>query len=168
MLHARQRSCIHSAARSSFEEKFLVNNLLPFWNYRLSSSLTLLTGVLLLWQYPGAKGTIGHVMRWAAALFLSVFVVYMNTVTGLNQPRVPVTNLWHLRFMEFHQNVGLIYFALMAAMPFLGGSLMVAVGRRWRSSAALRATHKYLAYAAGICWLVSNIASEFGSRIPRT
>ena len=145
-----------------------MNNLLSFWNYRLSFSLTLLTGILLLWQYPGAKGTVGHVMRWALALFLSVFVVYMNTVTGLNQPRVPITNLWHLRFMEFHQNVGLIYFALMAAMPFLGGSLMIALRRRWRNSNALRATHKYVAYAAGICWLASNIASEFGSRIPRT
>jgi len=145
-----------------------VNYLFQFWNYRLSFSLTLITGLLLLWQYTGAKGTVGHVIRWAVALFLSVFVVYMNTVTGLNQPRVPITNLWHLRFMEFHQNVGLIYFALMAAMPFLGGSLMIALRRRWRNSGALRALHKYAAYAAGICWLASNIASEFGSRIPRT
>ncbi|HSR59093.1 MAG TPA: hypothetical protein VLL57_12935, partial [Candidatus Binataceae bacterium] len=28
--------------------------------------------------------------------------------------------------LEFHQTVGLIYFALMALMPFLGGSLLVA------------------------------------------
>jgi hypothetical protein len=85
-----------------------VNYLLPFWNYPISFSLTLVTGVLLLWQYPAAKGTLGHVMRWAAALFLSVFVVYMNTVTALNQPPVPITNPWHLHLMEFHQNVGLI------------------------------------------------------------
>ncbi len=45
--------------------------LLPFWNYRFSFLLTLLTGVLLLWQYPGAKGTAGHVTRWALALFLT-------------------------------------------------------------------------------------------------
>jgi hypothetical protein len=56
-----------------------VNHLLPFWNYRLSFSLTLVTGGLLLWQYPGAKGTAGHITRWALALFLSVSVVYMNT-----------------------------------------------------------------------------------------
>jgi len=99
-----------------------MNYLLPFWKYPISSSLTLVTGVLLLWQYLGAKGTLRHVMRWAAALFLSVFVVYMNTVSALNQPPVPITNPWHLRFMEFHQDVGLTYFGLMAAMPVLGGS----------------------------------------------
>jgi hypothetical protein len=49
------------------------------------------------------------------ALFLSVFVVYMNTVTALNQPPVPITNPLHVRFMELHQNVGLIYFGLMTA-----------------------------------------------------
>jgi hypothetical protein len=64
------------------------------------------TGVLLLWQYPGAKGTVGHVTRWASALFISVFVVYMNTVTALNQPPMPITNLWHVRFMAFHQKRG--------------------------------------------------------------
>ena len=144
-----------------------MNYLLPFWNYPISFSLTLVTGVVLLWQYPGAKGTLGHVMRWAAALSLSVFVVYMNTVTVLNQPPAPITNPWHLRFMEFHQNVGLIYFGLMAAMPVLGGSLMVAVRHGWRKSAALRAVHKWAGYAAGASWLASNIASEIGSRIPR-
>jgi hypothetical protein len=144
-------------------------NYLPlFWNYRLSAALTLVTGILLLWQYPGAKGTAGHIGRWALALFLSVFVVYMNTVTVLNQPRVRITNTWHIRLMSFHQNVGLIYFALMALMPVLGGSLIFV--RRFRSSDshALHTAHKYAGYAAGICWLASNIASEIGSRIPRT
>ena len=144
-----------------------MNYLLPFWNYPISFSLTLITGVLLLWQYPGAKGTLGHVMRWAVALFLSVFVVYMNTATALNQPPEPITNPWHIGFMEFHQNVGLIYFALMTAMPVLGGSLMIALRRGWRKSAALRTAHKWTGYAAGTCWLASNIASEIGSRIPR-
>jgi hypothetical protein len=148
--------------------RILVSFLFSLWNYPLSFTLTLITGVLLLWQYPGAKGTVGHVTRWALAFFLSVFVVYMNTMTVLNQPRTPITNPWHIRFMAFHQNVGLVYFVLMAAMPFLGGSLMLAMRRGWRNSAALRATHKYAAYATGICWLASNIASEFGSRIPRT
>ncbi len=141
--------------------------LLPFWNYRISASLTLLTGVLLLWQYPGAKGTAGHITRWAVALFLSVFVVYMNTVTVLNQPRAHITNLWHIRLLAFHQNVGLIYFALMVLMPILGGSLMLVRRLRLRGSVALRAAHKYAGYAAGICWLASNVASEIGSRIPR-
>lgn len=143
-------------------------HLLPWWNYRISASLTLLTGVLLLWQYPAAKGTAGHIARWAAALFLSVFVVYMNTVTVLNQPPGPITNPWHIRLLAFHQNVGLIYFALMALLPVLGGSLMLARRFRYRSSIVLRATHRYAGYAAGICWLASNIASEIGSRIPRT
>ena len=145
-----------------------MNYLLPFWNYPISFWLTLVTGLLLLWQYPGAKGTLGHIMRWAVALFISVFVVYMNTVTVLNQPPVSTTNPWHLRFMEFHQNVGLIYFGLMVAMPVLGGSLMVAMRHGWRKSAALRAAHKWAGYAAGACWLASNIASEIGSRIPRS
>jgi cytochrome b561 len=145
-----------------------VSYLLPFWNYRLSFWLTLLTGLLLLWQYPGAKGTAGHVTRWALALFLSVFVVYMNTATVMNQPPVQITNSWHIRLMEFHQNVGLIYFALMALIPFLGGALMVAVRRGGRTPATLRAVHKWVGYAAGISWLASNIASEIGSRIPRT
>jgi hypothetical protein len=144
-----------------------VTYLLPFWNYRISASLTLLTGVLLLWQYPGAKGTAGHITRWAVALLLSVFVVYMNTVTVLNQPRPQITNLWHIRLLAFHQNVGLIYFALMVLMPILGGSLMLARRLRLRGSVALRAAHKYAGYAAGICWLASNVASEIGSRIPR-
>lgn len=141
--------------------------LLPFWSYRLSFCLTLLTGVLLLWQYPGAKGTMGHITRWAIALLLSVFVVYMNTVTVMNQPRVQITNAWHIRLMEFHQNVGLIYFALMVLMPILGLSLMIAVRRRGRTAVTLRAAHKWAGYAAGISWLASNIASEIGSRIPR-
>jgi hypothetical protein len=144
-----------------------VNYLFHLWSYPISFSLTLCTGVLLFWQYPGAKGTFGHVIRWAIALFLSVFVVYMNTVTVLNQPRTPITNPWHLRLMGFHQNVGLIYFALMLVMPALGGSLMLAMRRGWRNSSALRVAHKWAGYAAGATWLVSNIASEIGSRIPR-
>ena len=118
-----------------------MNYLLPFWNHRLSFSLTFITGALLLWQYPGAKGTRAHVTRWALALFLSVFVVYMNTATALNQPTVRITNLWHLRFMEFHQDVGLIYFAFMTIMPILGGSLMAAVRRGSRRIATLRAAN---------------------------
>ena len=145
-----------------------MNYLFSFWSYPLSASLTLLTGVLLFWQYPGAKGTAGHVGRWALALFLSVFVVYMNTVTVLNQPRVRITNLWHLRLMGFHQNVGLVYFALMAVMPILGGALYWAMRRGWTGAGAARRAHRWAAYAAGTCWLVSNIASEIGSRIPRT
>jgi hypothetical protein len=144
-----------------------VDHLLLFWNYPTSFALTLITGVLLFWQYPGRKGTMGHVMRWAAVLFLSVFVVYMNTVTVLNQPRTPITNLWHLRFMEFHQNVGLIYFGMMVVMPVLGGSLSAAIRHGWQSSAALRAAHRWAGYVTGACWLASNIASEIGSRIPR-
>jgi len=124
-------------------------HLLAFWNYRISASLTLLTGVLLLWQFPGAKGTAGHIARWAVALFLSVFVVYMNTLTVLNQPPVRIMNQWHIRLLAFHQNVGLIYFALMALMPVLGGSLMLARKLRPRGSIALRAAHKYAGYAAG-------------------
>jgi hypothetical protein len=145
-----------------------VSYLFLFWDYRLSAALTLLTGVLLLWQYPGAKGTAGHIGRWALALFLSVFVVYMNTTTVMNQPRVHITNPWHIRLMGFHQNVGLIYFALMALMPIPGVCLLIAVRRGWRAPAAMRAAHKWLGYAAGITWLASNIASEIGSRIPRT
>ena len=146
----------------------IVNHLLPFWSYRLSFSLTLVTGGLLLWQYPGAKGTAGHITRWALALFLSVFVVYMNTVTVLSRPAVRISNPWHIRLMEFHQDVGLIYFALMALMPLLGGSLLVARRAGGQRPAALRAAHKWLGYAAGVTWLVSNIASEIGSRIPPT
>jgi hypothetical protein len=142
--------------------------LLPFWNYRISAELTLLTGVLLLWQYPGAKGTAGHITRWALALFLSVFVVYMNTTAVLNQPPAHITNAWHIRLLAFHQNVGLIYFALMALMPFLGGLLMLTQRLRSRNATVLRSVHKFAGYAAGICWLASNIASEIGSRIPRT
>jgi len=145
-----------------------MNYLFAFWNYRISAGLTLLTGILLLWQYPGAKGTAGHIIRWAVALFLSVFVVYMNTVTVLNQPPGPITNTWHIRLLAFHQNVGLIYFALMVLMPVLGGSLMLARRLRSRNSVALRIAHKYAGYAAGISWLASNIASEIGSRIPRS
>jgi hypothetical protein len=61
----------------------------------------------------------------------------------------------------------LAYFALMALMPVLGGSLMLALRLRSRRATVLRTTHKFAAYAAGICWLASNIASEIGSRIPR-
>src|SRR5260370_4910236 len=122
--------------------------LLPFWNYRISATLTLLTGILLLWQYPGAKGTAGHIARWAVALFLSVFVVYMNTVTVLNQPRGPITNPWHIRLLSFHQNVGLIYFALMALIPVLRASLMLAPTLRSRTSTVLRSAHRYARYAA--------------------
>lgn len=142
--------------------------LLPFWNYRISAGLTLLTGVLLLWQYPGAKGTAGHITRWALALSLSVFVVYMNTATVLNQPLAQITNAWHIRLLAFHQNVGLVYFGLMALMPVLGGSLMLSMRLRWRNATVLRTAHKFAGYAAGICWLASNMASEIGSRIPRT
>jgi hypothetical protein len=145
-----------------------VSYLFSVWNYPLSFGLTLLTGLLLLWQYPGAKGTAGHISRWALALFLSLFVVYMNTVTVMNQPRARITNPWHIRLMGFHQNVGLIYFALMALMPIPGLCLLIAVRRGWRTPGALRNAHKWIGYAAGITWLVSNIASEIGSRIPRT
>jgi hypothetical protein len=75
---------------------------------------------------------------------------HRRSLTGaLNQAPVPITNPWHLRFMEFHQNVGLIYFGLMAAMPVLGGSLMVAMRYGRRKSAALRAAHKWTGYATG-------------------
>jgi hypothetical protein len=142
--------------------------LVGFWNYQISSGLTALTGLLLLWQYFASKGTLGHVIRWAATLGLSLFVVYMNTVTVLNQPRARITNLWHIRFMAFHQNMGLIYFALLAAMPLLGISLIAAVRYRWRVATALRFAHRWAGYATGGFWLISNIASEIGSRIPRT
>jgi len=97
-----------------------MEHLVQYWNYRISSGLTGITGLLLLWQYFGSKGTLSHVIRWAAALLLSVLVVYMNTVTVLGHPHRRITNLWHIRFMAFHQNMGLIYFALLAAMPLLG------------------------------------------------
>jgi hypothetical protein len=45
--------------------------LVQFWNYRISSGLTGITGLLLLWQYLGSKGTLGHIIRWAAILLLS-------------------------------------------------------------------------------------------------
>jgi hypothetical protein len=144
-----------------------VKYLLSFWNYPISFSLTFVTGILLVWQYLGTKGTVGHITRWAAAFFISVFVVYMNTVTVLNQPRTPITNLWHLRFMAFHQNVGLLYFGLMVAMPVLGGFLRMALSHGWPTSGVLRSAHKWAGYATGACWLVSNVASEIGSRIPR-
>jgi hypothetical protein len=91
----------------------------------------------------------------------------MNTVTVLNLPPGPITNPWHIRLLAFHQNVGMVYFALMALMPVLGVSVMVARRVRRRNSAVLQAAHRYAGYAAGICWLVSNVASEIGSRIPR-
>jgi hypothetical protein len=141
--------------------------LLAHWNLRLSFWLTATTGVLLLWQYIGAKGTFGHLTRWAFAFGLSIFVVYMNTESVLNQPRVSITNQWHLRFMSFHQNVGLIYFALMALMPLLGILLMAAIRWRWTGVRILHLVHRVAGYAAGICWLLSNTASEIGSRIPR-
>ena len=143
-----------------------MNYLLSHWNYRISFWLTLLTGVLLLWQYPAAKGGAGHVGRWAAALALSVFVVYMNTLVAGSRPHPPIVNPRHIGFMTFHQNVGLIYFALMAVMPFFGGALFWLRKRPGRWPRAVRRAHRWLAYAAGITWLVSNIASEIGSRIP--
>jgi hypothetical protein len=145
-----------------------MEHLVQFWNCRISSGLTGITGVLLLWQYFGSKGTFSHVIRWAAILLLSVFVVYMNTVMVLRQPPMRITNLWHIRFMAFHQNMGLIYFALLAAMTLLGVSLMIAVRSRWTGRAALRFVDRWAGYATGIFWLISNIASEIGSRIPRT
>ena len=92
----------------------------------------------------------------------------MNTLMVLGQPPMRITNLWHIRFMAFHQNMGLIYFALLAAMPLLGVSLMAAVRYRWTGAAALRFAHRWAGYATGIFWLISNIASEIGSRIPRS
>jgi hypothetical protein len=145
-----------------------MEHLVQFWNYRLSSGLTGITGLLLLWQYFGSKGTFSHAIRWAAVLLMSIFVVYMNTVTVLSQPPRQITNLWHIRFMAFHQKMGLIYFALLAAMPLLGVSLMAAVRYRWRGAAALRFAHRWAGYATGFFWVISNIASEIGSRIPRT
>ena len=145
-----------------------MEHLVQFWNCRISSGLTGITGVLLLWQYFGSKGTFSHVIRWAAILLLSVFVVYMNTVMVLRQPPMRITNLWHIRFMAFHQNMGLIYFALLAAMPLLGVSLIAAVRYRWTGQGALRFAHRWAGYATGIFWLISNIASEIGSRIPRS
>jgi len=141
--------------------------LVQFWNYRISSVLTATTGLLVLWQYFGSKGTLSHVIRWAAILLLSLFVVYMNTVMVLSQPPIRITNVWHIRFMAFHQSMGLIYFALLAVMPLLGLSLMAAVRYRWPAAAALRFAHRWAGYATGIFWLISNVASEIGSRIPR-
>ncbi|MGH8337435.1 MAG: hypothetical protein ACRETL_11580, partial [Gammaproteobacteria bacterium] len=91
-----------------------------------------------------------------------------NTQSVMSQPRVVITNPWHIHFMAFHQSVGVIYFALMAVMPVLGVTLMAARRRRWRATGLLRAAHGWTGYATGICWLCSNIASEIGSRIPRT
>lgn len=82
-----------------------MNYSVPFWNYPISFSLTFATGILLLWQYPGAKGTVGHVTRWASALFVTVFVVHMNTVTALNQPPMPITNLWQVRFVHTYEHI---------------------------------------------------------------
>ena len=141
--------------------------LVQFWNHRISSVLTATTGLLLLWQHFGSKGTLSHVIRWAAILLLSLFVVYMNTVMVLSQPPIRITNVWHIRFMAFHQSVGLIYFALLAVMPLLGLSLMAAVRYRWPAPAALGFAHRWAGYATGIFWLISNVASEIGSRIPR-
>jgi hypothetical protein len=85
--------------------------LLPFWNYRISAGLTLLTGIRVLWQYPGAKGTAGHITRSALALLLSVFVVYMNTATVLNQPLATITNAWRIRLLAFPKcGLGLLWF----------------------------------------------------------
>ena len=145
-----------------------MEHLAQFWNYRISSGLTGITGLLLLWQYFGSKGTLGHVIRWATILLLSVGVVYVNTVKVISQPPMRITNLWHIRFMAFHQNMGLIYFALLAAMPLLGVSLIAAVRYRWTGQGALRFAHRWAGYATGIFWLISNIASEIGSRIPRS
>lgn len=145
-----------------------MDRLLPYWNLRISFWLTAATGALLLWQYLGVKGTGGHVLRWAGAFGLSIFVVYMNTQSVMSQPRVTITNPAHMHFMAFHQQVGLIYFALMAVMPLLGVTLIAAGRLHWRRRDLLHAMHKWTGYAAGICWLCSNIASEIGSRIPRT
>jgi hypothetical protein len=75
----------------------------------------------------------------------------MNTTTVLNQPPAHITNAWHIRFLAFHQNMGLIYFALMALMPLLRGSLMIALRVRWQNATVLRSAHKLAGYAAGIC-----------------
>src|SRR5258708_31661553 len=104
--------------------------LVHSWNYPISSDCTAITGLLLLWQYFGSKGTLSHVIRWAAILLLSVFVVYVNTVKVLSQPPIRITNLWHIRLMTFHQNMGLIYFSLLTVMPLLWGSLMPALRYR--------------------------------------
>jgi len=141
--------------------------MLAHWNLRISFWLTATTGVLLVWQIIGAKGTAGHVLRWALAFGLSIFVVYMNTESVLNQPRVAITNPWHMRVMGFHQDVGLVYFALMAIMPLLGITLMASAWKQWPAAAVLRVMHRWAGYMAGFCWLVSNTASEIGSRIPR-
>jgi hypothetical protein len=141
--------------------------MLAHWNLRISFWLTATTGVLLLWQIIGAKGTAGHALRWALAFGLSIFVVYMNTVSVLNQPRVIITNPWHMRVMGIHQDVGLIYFALMAIMPLLGITLMASVWKQWSMAHALRVMHRWAGYMTVFCWLVSNTASEIGSRIPR-
>lgn len=142
--------------------------ILAHWNLRISFWLTAATGVILSWQYIAAKGSTGHVLRWASAFGLSIFVVYMNTESVLNQPRVPITNRWHMSFLGFHQDVGLIYFALMAIMPLLGIALMASMRWQWRAADALHIAHRWAGYAAGFCWLLSNTASEIGSRIPRT
>jgi hypothetical protein len=145
-----------------------VDSLLPYWNLRISFWLTAATGVLLIWQYIGLKGTGGHLLRWASAFGLSIFVVYMNTASVLNQPRVSITNQWHMRLMGFHQDVGLAYFVLMAMMPLPGIALVALLRWRLPGAGALRLAHRWIAIAAGFCWLVSNIASEVGSQIPRT
>jgi hypothetical protein len=142
--------------------------LLGLWSYRISFWLTVTTGALLLWQFLDSKGTAGHIFRWGGAFALSIFVVYMNTESVINEPRVVITNPWHMRVMAFHQNIGLVYFVIMAVMPLLGIALMTAGRFRWRNSGLLRTAHKWSGGAAGLCWLVSNIASEIGSRIPRT
>ena len=141
--------------------------LLAHWNLRISFWLTAATGVLLLWQVIGVKGSVGHLLRWALAFGLSIFVVYMNTESVLNQPRMAITNPWHMRVMGFHQDVGLVYFALMAIMPLLGVTLMASVWRQWSMAGVLRVMHRWAGYLAVSCWLVSNTASEIGSRIPR-
>ena len=84
-----------------------------------------------------------------------------------DQPRTPITNIWHVLLLAFHQNVGLIYFGLMALMPVLGASLMLVARLRSGNANVWRTVHGFAGYAAGVCWLASNIASEIGSRIPR-
>ena len=49
-----------------------------------------------------------------------------------------------------------------------GGSLMAALRYRWRGAAALRFVHRWAGYVTRIFWLISNIASEIGWRIPPT
>ena len=142
-------------------------HLLAFWNYRISASLTLLTGVLLLWQFPGAKGTAGHIARWAVALFLSVFVVLHE-----HADRSKSAGGAHYESMAhpvagFPSECGLDLLRFDGADAcsrriFDAGAKAPTAGL---NRAARRAQICWL--RGGKCWLASNIASEIGSRIPR-